>query len=96
MTTRYAEKLAAVASKKRKAELQAIAIDAREKTRQRQATLSEPTDGAGVVNWTRREVANSAWARCAYEDRLSFALFDSDAIKGAVKASPRAVSVERP
>ena len=32
-TARYAEKLAATASKKRKAELYAIAIDARKKTR---------------------------------------------------------------
>jgi hypothetical protein len=54
-TTRHAEKLAAAASIMLKAKLQAIAIDACEKTRQRQATLY---------------FANSAWARCAYEDRL--------------------------
>jgi hypothetical protein len=59
-TTRYAEKLAAAASKARKAELRAIAIDAREKTRRRQATLSETTGAVGAVNWPPREVANGA------------------------------------
>ena len=59
-----------IASKKRKAELQAIAIDAREKTRRRQATLSETTGAVGAVDWTPRNVTNSAWARCAYEQRL--------------------------
>ena len=76
--------------------MQAIAIDARENTRRRQATLSETTSAVGAVNWTPREVANSAWPRCAYEDRLPFALSDSEAFKEAVKTSPRAVSAERP
>ena len=44
---------------KRKVELQAIASDAREKTRRRQATLSETTGAVGTVDWTPREVANS-------------------------------------
>jgi hypothetical protein len=89
-TARHAEKLAAAAVKKRKAELQSIANAAREKMRRRQTTLSETTVGA--VSWTPREVANDAWARCAYEERLHFALFDSAAFKEAVAATPRAVS----
>ena len=91
-TARHAEKLAAAAVKKRKAELQSIANAAHEKMRRRQATLSETTGGVGAVSWTPREVANDAWARCAYEERLHFALFDSAAFKEAVAATPRAVS----
>jgi hypothetical protein len=89
---RYSDKLAKARIKKRKAELHKMMADASAKVPRTQLKIGEaPTK----VVWSLKDDANEKWAKCAYEERLNFRLFDSPAFNEAVGASSRVYLAEK-